>query len=467
MRISHCLAAGLGLALLSSTAASAAPQRVRPRIVASHPGLDRLRDRSKVQSASHAGARGGATLTQLNDRILERMLVIQQKTLARLAKVASSPASKPLPKRGTTQIALAHESNLRRNGNEVGRLRQELSEITEQLWGAASPDLALRPQAQSPTAVEPKRVTLKLPDVGELGTFDPQLPINPATASAPAFIDARSAERPGANSSVADAIGYLIATATPGSTMVRQGTALAISRLHPAFSVRLAEAIKRARAAGLAEAGVSSAYRPPGFGVGGFADKFDSLHSYGLAADIAGIGGPGSPSAHLWQAIVEEVGLYLVYGADNRAEFNHTQLVPEKRAPLDLRETITPAAPKDLREMWLASGIDEHVNDVTAAAALAFAAPEPDMALAAREPDDDEVTPPPAVTDAAAAPRRAEPARHRLAEHGAKPSKRSKEAKLAKLPKLSKMSRHAGHAAPAHTRVSTAPQHAGARHKAG
>ena len=66
-------------------------------------------------------------------------------------------------------------------------------------------------------------------------------------------------------------------------------------------------------------------------------------------------------------------------GADNAlAEFNHTQLVPEKRAPLDLRETITPAAPKDLREMWLASGIDEHVDDgERAEAALAWRRDEP------------------------------------------------------------------------------------------
>jgi hypothetical protein len=460
MRISHCLAAGLGLALLSSASAGAAPQRVRHRIVASHPAHDRARDRSKLQTASHAGARGAARLEEPNDRILDRMLVQQQKVLARLAKVASRPAGKRAPASAAQAVA-APRSPLRPQGNDVGPLRQELSDVTEQLWGNASPDLALRPQPQSPSAVEPKRVTLKLPDIGEPGGVDLQLPVNPATAGEPAFIDARSADRPGASSSVADAIGYLIATATPGATMLRQGTALAISRLHPDFSIRLAEAVKRARAAGLAEAGVSSAYRPPAFGVGGFADKFDSLHSYGLAADIAGIGGAGSASAHLWQAIVEEVGLYLVYGADNRAEFNHTQLIPEKRAPLDLRETITPSAPKDLREMWLASGIDDHVDDATAATAMALAVREPD--------DDDEITPPapPATTDAAAAPRRVASARHRPAEHGMKLSKRSKEAKLAKLPKLSKMSKHAGHAAPAHTRVSAAPQHAGARHKAG
>ena len=40
-----------------------------------------------------------------------------------------------------------------------------------------------------------------------------------------------------------------------------------------------------------------SAYRPPAFGVGGFSDKFNSLHTYGLAVDMQGIGRPGSPEA--------------------------------------------------------------------------------------------------------------------------------------------------------------------------
>jgi hypothetical protein len=64
---------------------------------------------------------------------------------------------------------------------------------------------------------------------------------------------------------------YLIATATPGYTMMRQGPERAIERLHPEFVNRLAAAIAEARAAGLPFAGIFSAYRPPAFGVGGFA----------------------------------------------------------------------------------------------------------------------------------------------------------------------------------------------------
>ena len=66
---------------------------------------------------------------------------------------------------------------------------------------------------------------------------------------------------------------YLIETATPGYTMTRQGPERAIGRLHPEFVRRLAAAIADARVAGLPFAGIFSAYRPPAFGIGGFADK--------------------------------------------------------------------------------------------------------------------------------------------------------------------------------------------------
>src|SRR5262249_504255 len=79
----------------------------------------------------------------------------------------------------------------------------------------------------------------------------------------------------------APARAYLIETATPGYTMMRQGPERAIGRLHPEFVRRLAAAIAEARGAGLPFAGIFSAYRPPVFGVGGFADKFHSLHTYG------------------------------------------------------------------------------------------------------------------------------------------------------------------------------------------
>ena len=57
-----------------------------------------------------------------------------------------------------------------------------------------------------------------------------------------------------------------------------------------------------------------SAYRPPAFGIGAFSDKFNSLHSYGLAVDVHGIGRPGSPEAQLWHEIAARNGVICPYG---------------------------------------------------------------------------------------------------------------------------------------------------------
>ena len=57
---------------------------------------------------------------------------------------------------------------------------------------------------------------------------------------------------------IAEARAYLIETASPGYTMTLQGAELAIGRLHPEFAVRLENAIREARSAGLPSAGVFS-----------------------------------------------------------------------------------------------------------------------------------------------------------------------------------------------------------------
>jgi hypothetical protein len=147
---------------------------------------------------------------------------------------------------------------------------------------------------------------------------------------------------------------YLTETATPGYTMTRQGPERAIGRLHPAFVKRLAAAIAEARAAGLPFAGIFSAYRPPAFGVGGFADKFHSLHTYGLAVDVTGIGAPGTPTALLWHEIAARHGVICPYGPHNLAEWNHCQptqvkiILPEN----PLRETVTAEGPIVLEDMF-------------------------------------------------------------------------------------------------------------------
>jgi hypothetical protein len=163
---------------------------------------------------------------------------------------------------------------------------------------------------------------------------------------------------------------YLIETSAPGSTMMRQGPELAIGRLHPEFVRRLAAAIREARAAGLASAGISSAYRPPAFGVGGFADKFNSLHTYGLAVDMSDIGGPGSAEAKLWYEIAAKHGVSCPYGVENRVEWNHCQptrvriVVPES----PLRGTVTANGPIDLGGMFEAgNGLIESPESVAKA----------------------------------------------------------------------------------------------------
>jgi hypothetical protein len=290
------------------------------------------------------------------------------------ARAASEPSSD-----NETLAALKQQlRDLRKQVADTERLRDELAAIKAQVRGSAPkpaiwggvpltlpPSVSARPSGRPDIDV----LALRIPDVRDADPRPPQPPVNPATASLPAVIRERPQTAPPPKSAVEEAKAYLVKTATPGDTMTRQGVTVAIDRLHPGFVVKLAEAVKRARDEGLTEAGVFSAYRPPAFGIGGFKDKFDSLHSYGLATDITGIGGPGSASAHHWHQIVLDVGLYLPYGPDHRVEFNHTQFIPAKVAPRELRETITADGPIDLRQMWLASGVDTHMTEPPAGAA--------------------------------------------------------------------------------------------------
>ena len=136
--------------------------------------------------------------------------------------------------------------------------------------------------------------------------------------------------------------------------MSRQGREKAVECLHPEFALRLASAIKDAREQGMERVGVFSACRPPVFGVGGFRDKFLSLHAYGLAVDVTGIGGPGSEQTKQWHSIARRHGVVCPYGPYNRAEFNHCQPTETRAIPgaHPLRKTITAQGPIDLEWMW-------------------------------------------------------------------------------------------------------------------
>jgi hypothetical protein len=129
--------------------------------------------------------------------------------------------------------------------------------------------------------------------------------------------------------------------------MMRQGPEVAIGRLHPEFVMRLAAAIREARISGLSDVGVFSAYRPPAFGVGGFKNKFNSLHAYGLAVDMHGIGAPGSAQAQLWTRVAAKHGVACPYGVNNPAEWNHCQPTRIKMVQSNspLVKTIAPQGP--------------------------------------------------------------------------------------------------------------------------
>jgi hypothetical protein len=274
-----------------------------------------------------------------------------------------------------------HQAQWHRARQTTGKVEdpnKETAALKDRVANAAVVTLSSVRKLESTAFVEPKGATLKVPEANELGADHPQYPVDPVTAAKPEIADDQSDETSQSQSALDGARAYLIRTASPGYTMTVLGVSTAIGALHPALIVKLAEAVKLAREAGMPNAGVMSGYRPPGLGVGGFSNKFMSMHSYGLAVDMTGIGGPGSKTAHQWQTIVEAVGLYLPYGPDNRAEFNHTQLLPEKVAPSNLPATITADGPKDLRQMWLASSIDPNLIDATSDQAVRLAASEPD-----------------------------------------------------------------------------------------
>jgi hypothetical protein len=195
-----------------------------------------------------------------------------------------------------------------------------------------------------PGTVEAGLDTPTLCNPEDIVVHGPQLP---STSERPCPAQAREAGQ------TARARDYLIATAMPGYTMTRQGPERAIERLHPEFVNRLAAAIAEARGAGL-PAGIFSAYRPPAFGVGGFADKFHSLHTYGLAVDVTGIGGPGTPSSLLWHEIAARHGVICPYGPHNLLEWNHCQPTWVKiiLAEDPLRETVTTDGPISLESMF-------------------------------------------------------------------------------------------------------------------
>ena len=208
--------------------------------------------------------------------------------------------------------------------------------VTSAVAAQETASASATPSTSAPAAVELQGPSTEL-----------QVPVIDVQEDVPAKAGHCSGQTCPAGPDVVSERAYLVKTSRPGGTMMRQGPEVAISRLHPEFATRLAAAIREARGAGLPEAGIFSAYRPPAFGVGGFKDKFHSLHSYGLAVDMHGIGAPGSSQAQLWTRIAAKHGVACPYGVNNRAEWNHCQPTRIKMVQSNspLVKTIAPQGP--------------------------------------------------------------------------------------------------------------------------
>lgn len=163
-----------------------------------------------------------------------------------------------------------------------------------------------------------------------------------------------------------DPRGYL------NSLSAHQGRHGDTTLLHPDFASRLAGAVRDARAMGL-DVGLESGYRTNDTTGSKYDASGMSLHGYGAAADVSGIGGPGSSTAQLWASIAEAHGLHNPYwNVDAKPgtveartmakEYNHWQLIPDK---LENRKDITDAigqAEGDQSKIWSAIAPVENVS---------------------------------------------------------------------------------------------------------
>lgn len=125
------------------------------------------------------------------------------------------------------------------------------------------------------------------------------------------------------------------------------------SLLHPDMAARLAGAIRDARAAGLPVT-LQSGYRDPHATGSSYDAQGLSLHDKGGAADVGGIGAPGSPQATIWASIATAHGLYNPYlGTKSEGrEYNHWQLIPDKLENNPTMLNAIKAAGNDRAAAW-------------------------------------------------------------------------------------------------------------------
>ena len=133
------------------------------------------------------------------------------------------------------------------------------------------------------------------------------------------------------------------------------------SNLAPAFSTRLAGALREARANGL-DLGLMSGYRSPNEttsqGRNDSASRYDaagfSLHDKGAAADISGLDGPNGPKTMQWAKIAAKWGIYNPYGTGNANELNHWQAVNYKLEDRPDVLNLVKSAGADQTAIWRA-----------------------------------------------------------------------------------------------------------------
>jgi hypothetical protein len=208
------------------------------------------------------------------------------------------------------------------------------------------------------------------------------LPLNAATTAGTVDLHAPP---PGAASSAGsdDPRGFLASLSQHGD---RPGDT---ANLNPQFATRLAAAIKQARAEGL-PIGLTSAFREPDQTGSTYDAGGNSSHSYGLAADIAGLDGPNGRITQRWAQIAQANGLSNPYGTDNAAEFNHWQLpaAPLERTPQLLAALKAAKATGNYQSVW---------------DAYSSASPESQVATRQTYPPVAQGSPPAAVAPAASA----------------------------------------------------------------
>ena len=160
------------------------------------------------------------------------------------------------------------------------------------------------------------------------------------------------------------------------------------SFMHPDFAVKLATAIKQARAEGI-PAALLSGYREPSVIGSAYDEGHYSGHEYGVASDISGIGLPGSKSAQRWAQIAKDAGLFSPYDPAGR-EYNHWQAYSQPNFS-DQQVSLLQAAKKtgDPQKMWSAfNGINSQTPPTTATTSTPVnTGAGPTVAAAAAMPD--------------------------------------------------------------------------------